>query len=86
MSRRDLDVALLVADAEPILGLPDWPAPLTSDEGREVDGFPLRRVEGTCGAHALAAADLASRLELLKVRPAAAMRTRGLQWGTRAAP
>jgi hypothetical protein len=56
-----------VAEAEPILGLPDWPAPLPRDEEAAPEGFALRRVEAGCEAHALAVAGAASRLALLKV-------------------
>lgn len=68
LSRRDLDVALLVAEAEPILGLPEWPAPLATDDERAVDGFELRRVEGACAAHAVLVAEATERLALLQVR------------------
>ncbi|KAI8465651.1 MAG: hypothetical protein J3K34DRAFT_487137 [Monoraphidium minutum] len=72
LTRRDLDVALLVAEAEPILGLPDWPAPLPcGGDAGDPDDFPLRRVEAACGAHARAAAELSERLAVLKGRVSA---------------
>lgn len=74
-------MALAVAEAEPILGLPDWPSdfPAASDAaagdegaadsagGGEAGGFRLRRVESMCAAHAAAAGALAARLAMLKV-------------------
>lgn len=71
LTRRDLDVALLVAEAEPIIGLPDWPQAFPDsvvDEGLTgLTGFKLRRAECMSGSHAAAVARLASRLALLKV-------------------
>lgn len=68
LTRQQLDIALLVAEAEPISGLPPYPSVLPiskSDEG--LTGFQMRRVECMCSSHTTVRADLLGRLQLLEV-------------------
>jgi hypothetical protein len=69
LSRRQLDLALLVAEQEPVSGLPAWPSPFPLAEG-DADfssTFGLRRVECMAGSHKLKVAELTSHLKLLQV-------------------
>jgi hypothetical protein len=67
LTRAGLDVALLIAEAEPVSGLPDWPSDLPPGPEPPPAGFKLRRVESMCVAHTAAVAEAHTRLELLKV-------------------
>lgn len=68
LTRQQLDVALLVAEAESIAGLPAYPAALPlSQSDAELTSFGLRRVESTASSHALLRAELMARLALLQV-------------------
>lgn len=69
LTRQQLDIALLVAEAEQIAGLPSYPSafPLNQADA-ELTGFTLRRVESTASSHALVRSELTERLALLKVR------------------
>jgi hypothetical protein len=68
LTRQQLDVAELVAEAEAIAGLPPHPAALPlSQSDAELTSFGLRRVESTASSHALLRAELAARLALLQV-------------------
>ncbi|GBF93799.1 hypothetical protein Rsub_06131 [Raphidocelis subcapitata] len=71
LTRAGLDVALLIAEAEPISGLPDWPCDFPPGPEPPPAGFRLRRVEGMCAAHAAAVAEARARLELLQGRVSA---------------
>ncbi len=68
LSRRQLDIALLLAEQDDVSGLPAFPAalPLSKADG-ELTGFVLRRVETTCSAHVLTVAEVQERLSLLRV-------------------
>jgi hypothetical protein len=68
LTRQQLDVALLVAEAENVAGLPPHPAALPlSHSDAELTSFGLRRVESTASSHALLRAELMARLALLQV-------------------
>jgi hypothetical protein len=68
LTRQQLDVALLVAEAENIAGLPAHPAALPlSQSDAELTSFGLRRVESIASSHALLRAELMARLALLQV-------------------
>ncbi|KAF6253870.1 hypothetical protein COO60DRAFT_1642856 [Scenedesmus sp. NREL 46B-D3] len=72
LTRQQLDVALLVAEAENIAGLPPHPAALPlSQSVAELTSFALRRVESTASSHALLRAELSARLALLQDRVSA---------------
>jgi len=76
LTRHDLDVALLIAESEPITGLPDWPAdyPIRPEAAQQLPPeFRLRRVETMSAAHAAAVAALSARLALLKVGSVASL-------------
>jgi hypothetical protein len=68
LTREQLDVALLVAEAEAINSLPPYPAALpVSQSDTELGSFKLRRVECMSSIHAVARAELLDRLQLLEV-------------------
>ncbi|KAK9808578.1 hypothetical protein WJX72_000007 [[Myrmecia] bisecta] len=67
MSREDLDLSLLVAEADQIAGLAGPPHPFDGFEMTPA-GFKLRRVERTCAAHAALRAELTHSLTTLKQR------------------
>lgn len=68
LTRQQLDIALLVAEAEPVAGLPAYPSafPLSQADA-ELTAFTLRRVESTVSSHALLRSELQERLALLQV-------------------
>jgi hypothetical protein len=69
LTRQQLDVALLVAEADSVAGLPPHPAALPlSQSDAELTSFGLRRAESTASSHALLRAELMARLALLQVR------------------
>eukprot|EP00775_Hariotina_reticulata_P004277 gene4277-4531_t len=72
LTRHQLDVALLVAEAEPISGLPAYPEafPLGQIE-TELTSFGLRRVECMASSHLLFRQELSDRLALLQDRVSA---------------
>lgn len=68
LTRQQLDIALLVAEAELVEGLPAYPAPLPlSQSDAELGSFKLRRVECMTSAHAISRAETLDRLQLLEV-------------------
>jgi hypothetical protein len=76
LTRQQLDIALLVAEAELIEGLPAYPAPLPlsqSESAELLGGFQQRRVECMASAHAIARAEALDRLQLLEVSVAGLM-------------
>jgi hypothetical protein len=69
LTRHQLDIALLVAEAEPIAGLPAYPDPFPSSQAdAELTSFALRRVESMASTHRLIRQELSERLTLLQVR------------------
>lgn len=68
LTRQQLDIALLVAEAELVEGLPAYPAPFAvSQSDAELGAFKLRRVECMASSHAVARAEVLDRLQLLEV-------------------
>lgn len=69
LTRQQLDIALLVAEAELIEGLPAYPSllPLGQSEAELPGGFKQRRVECMSSAHAIGRAETVDRLQLLEV-------------------
>jgi hypothetical protein len=68
LTRQQLDIALLVAEAELVEGLPTYPAPFpVSQSDAELSSFKLRRVECMASSHAAARGGIIDRLQLLEV-------------------
>eukprot|EP00879_Flechtneria_rotunda_P028702 GHRR01030914.1.p1 GENE.GHRR01030914.1~~GHRR01030914.1.p1 ORF type:complete len:419 (+),score=150.84 GHRR01030914.1:137-1258(+) len=72
LTRQQLDIALLVAEAEPVAGLPPYPDALPlSQADAGLSSFKLRRVECMAASHAMVQKELLNRLVLLQDRVSA---------------
>lgn len=71
MPRDKLDVEMLAAEDEVVMGLPPPPYPFPVPQFADLGTFKLRRVETMCSAHQALLSDITQRLMALKNRPSA---------------